>query len=84
MDSRPDSPQLSRRAFLSAAAVGGAGVAFTAMTAGPAGALLGEAKNKAISPLVLSSDLYTRPIPSSAEAAPMSARTLGYFCFIVS
>lgn len=62
MDSRSDSPQLSRRAFLSAAAAGGAGVALAAMTAGPAGALL-ETKNKAISPLVLSSDLYASPNP---------------------
>lgn len=34
-----------------------------AMSVGPAGALLGEAKNKAISPLVLSSDLYASPNP---------------------
>jgi hypothetical protein len=67
MASRPDSPSgtphLSRRAFLGAAAAGGAGVALAAITGGTAGALLGEARNRAISPLVLSSDLYASPNP---------------------
>ena len=57
-----DSAPVSRRAFLA----GGAGIALAAATAGatagPAAALL-PAKNKAISPLVLSSDLYASAEP---------------------
>jgi len=56
------SEAVSRRAFLA----GGAGVALTALTAGPAAAAIGfksaPAKN-AISPLVLSTDLYASPDP---------------------
>jgi len=58
MDSQP----VSRRAFLTVMAAGGAGVALATMNAGAVGALL-DAKNKAISPLVLSSDLYASSTP---------------------
>jgi hypothetical protein len=63
MDSGPFAREISRRGFLA----GTAGVALAAatatVTAGPAGALLGSAKNTAISPLVLSSDLYASSEP---------------------
>src|SRR5215831_553510 len=62
MDSGPFSREISRRGFLA----GTAGLALAAATApalaGPAGALL-NAKNTAISPLVLSSDLYASSSP---------------------
>ncbi len=58
MDSGPFSREISRRGFLA----GTAGVALAAAAAGPAGALL-NAKNTAISPLVLSSDLYASSAP---------------------
>jgi len=59
VDSGPFSREVSRRGFLA----GTAGLALAAATAGPAGALLSGAKNTAISPLVLSSDLYASPNP---------------------
>jgi len=62
MDSGPFSREISRRGFLA----GTAGLALAAATApalaGPAGALLGT-KNTAISPLVLSGDLYASSSP---------------------
>ena len=58
MDSGPFSRAVSRRGFLA----GSAGVVLAAATAGPTGALLGNAK-KPISPLVLSSDLYASTAP---------------------
>ena len=62
MDSGPLSREISRRGFLA----GTAGLALAAATASttstPAAALLG-AKNTAISPLVLSSDLYASSSP---------------------
>jgi len=62
MDSGPFSREISRRGFLA----GTAGLALAAATApaiaGPAGALL-NAKNTAISPLVLATDLYASPNP---------------------
>jgi hypothetical protein len=58
MDSGPFAREVSRRRFLA----GTAGLALAAAAAGPAGALL-NAKNTAISPLVLSSDLYASSAP---------------------
>jgi hypothetical protein len=58
MDSGLFSREISRRGFLA----GTAGVALAAAAAGPAGALL-NAKNTAISPLVLATDLYASPDP---------------------
>jgi hypothetical protein len=62
MDSESSSREISRRGFLA----GTAGLAVAAATApvvaGPAGALLSSA-NKAISPLVLATDLYASPAP---------------------
>jgi len=63
MNSQP----VSRRVFLTAIAAGSTGVALAAMNTSTAGALLGGSvstgNRKAISPLVLSSDLYASPTP---------------------
>ena len=56
------SREISRRGILAGSAGVALAAATAAATAGPAGALLGE-KNTAISPLVLSSDLYASPAP---------------------
>jgi hypothetical protein len=56
------SREISRRGFLAGTAGVALAAATAAATAGPAGALLG-AKNTAISPLVLSADLYASANP---------------------
>ena len=60
MDSGLFSREISRRGFLSGTAGLALGAATASVVAGPAGALLNSA-NKAISPLVLATDLYASP-----------------------
>jgi len=62
MSSDAFSRDISRRGFLAGTAGVALAAATAAATAGPAGALLG-AKNTAISPLVLSADLYASANP---------------------
>jgi hypothetical protein len=63
MDSGPFSREISRRGFLAGTAGIAVAAATATATAGPAGAILRGAKNTAISPLVLSSDLYASTTP---------------------
>jgi hypothetical protein len=62
MDSGPFSREISRRGFLAGTAGLALAAASAPVVAGPAGALL-NAKNTAISPLVLATDLYASAAP---------------------